>query len=121
MLESTTLTPSNTHATPTLRQQIDNLPPYVLSVWRSRYANEGTDLEARAIIDREAAAIRARGETADALAVWIRLADTAGKLREPLPAVTPSACVRPHGNDRRAEDHPALRHYEVPRLTARYR
>ncbi len=32
-----------------------------MGVWRSRYANEGTDLEARAIIDREATAIRARG------------------------------------------------------------
>ena len=68
--------------TPTLRQQIDGLPLHITSVWRSRYANEGTDLEARAIIDREAAAIRAKGEMADALAVWMRLADAAGRLRE---------------------------------------
>ncbi len=62
-----------------------------MRTWRSRYANEGTDLEARAIIDREAAAIRARGETADALAVWMRLADTAGKTREPPPALVAAA------------------------------
>ncbi len=87
------MTPSDTQATPTLRQQIDNLPPYVLSVWRSRYANAGTDLEARAIIDREAAAIRARGETADALAVWMRLADVAGRMRDVSPSHLAAAAL----------------------------
>lgn len=92
-MEDTTLTPSDTQVSPTLRQQIDSLPAYVLSVWRSRYANEGTDLEARAIIDREAAAIRARGETADALAIWMRLADAVGKLREPPPTLAAAAAL----------------------------
>ncbi len=87
------MTPFDATGTPTLRQQIDSLPAYVAKTWRSRYANEGTDLEARAIIDREAAAIRARGETADALAVWMRLADTAGKTREPPPALVAAAAL----------------------------
>ncbi len=85
--------PSDASGTPTLRQQIDILPANILSVWRSRYANQGTDLEARAIIDREAAAIRARGETADALAIWMRLADAAGKLREPPSALAAAAAL----------------------------
>ena len=81
------MSPSDAPATPTLRQQIDSLPAYIMSTWRSRYANEGADLEARAIINREAAAIRARGETADALAVWMRLADVAGQMRDTPPAL----------------------------------
>ncbi len=85
--------PSDAPATPTLRQQIDNLPAYVLTAWRSRYANGGTDLEARAIIDREATAIRARGETADGLAVWMRLADASGRMREPPPALVAAAAL----------------------------
>ncbi len=93
MMESTTLTPSDAQAPPTFRQQIDSLPAYIVTAWRSRYANEGTDLEARAIIDREAAAIRAKGETADALAVWMRLADAAGKTREPPPALVAAAAL----------------------------
>ena len=89
-MESTTLTPSDTHGTPTLRQQIDNLPAYVLNAWRSRYANAGMDLEAHAIIDREAATIRAKREMPDALAVWMRLADVAGQMRDTPPARPPS-------------------------------
>jgi len=86
--------PSDAHGTPTLRQQLGNLPPYILSVWRGRYAaGEGTDLEARAIIDREAAAVRAKGETPDALAVWMRLADAAGRMREPPPALVAAAAL----------------------------
>lgn len=76
-----------------LRQQIEALPPWVLGAWRSRYANKGTELEARAIIGREAAAIRAEGETADALAVWMRLADGAGRLREPPSALGAAAAL----------------------------
>jgi len=87
------MTPSDTQATPTLRHQIDSLPAYILSVWRGRYANEGTDLEARAIIDREAATIRSSGATADALAVWMRLADAAGRMREPPPALVAAAAL----------------------------
>jgi len=87
------MTPSDVPGTPTLRQQIDSLPAHIVRTWRSRYANEGTDLEARAIIDREAAAIRARGETTDALAVWMRLADAAGRLREPPLALVAAAAL----------------------------
>ena len=83
--------PSDAQATPTLRQQIDSLPAYIVTAWRSRYANEGTALETRTIIDREAATIRAKGETADALAVWMRLADGAGRLRGPPPALVAAA------------------------------
>ena len=84
-MERVTLPPSDAPTTPTLRQQIDNLPAHIVGTWRSHYANEGTGLEARAIIDREAATIRAAGQMADALAIWMRLADAAGKIREPPP------------------------------------
>ena len=92
-LESATLTPSDAPGTPTLRQQIGSLPAYVLNSWRARYANEGTDLEARAIIDREAAAIRARGETPDAVAVWMRLANAAGQTRDAPPTLIAGAAL----------------------------
>ncbi len=84
---------SDAQVPPTLRQQIDSLPAHIVRTWRGRYANEGTDLEARAIIDREAATIRAAGQTADALAVWMRLADAAGKMREPPPALVAAAAL----------------------------
>ena len=92
-MESVTLPPSDAPTTPTLRQQIDSLPAYIVSAWRSRYANEGTDLEARAIIGREAASIHAAGQEPDALAVWIRLADAAGRQREPPPALVAAAAL----------------------------
>ena len=85
--------PSDLHATPTFRQQVDGLPVHVLAARRGRYANEGIELEARAIIGREAAGIRAAGEAADALAVWMRLADGAGRLREPPPALLAAAAL----------------------------
>ena len=85
--------PSDDPATPALRQQIDSLPAYIMSTWRSRYANGGTDLEARAIISREAAAVRAAGQEPDALAVWIRLAEAAGRQREPPPALLAAAAL----------------------------
>jgi len=69
------------------------LPAHVLGAWRARYANAGTDLEARAIIDREAATIRAKGETPDALAVWMRLADAAGQTRDAPPALVAAAAL----------------------------
>jgi hypothetical protein len=87
------MTPSDTKTMPTLRQQIDGLPAHIVGAWRSRYANEGTDLEARAIIDREAGTIRASGATADALAVWMRLADAAGRMREPPPTLVAAAAL----------------------------
>ncbi len=68
--------------TPTLRQQIDGLPAYIVSAWRGRYAPGGTELEARAILDREVAVVRATGQEPDAMAVWVRLADAAGRTRE---------------------------------------
>ena len=79
------MTPPDTQATPTLHQQIDSSPAHIVSTWRSRYANEGTGLDPRAIIDREAATIRSAGQMADALAIWMRLADAAGKMQEPRP------------------------------------
>jgi hypothetical protein len=43
----------------TLRHQVGSLPAYVLTAWRSRYvAVDGVDLEARAISNQEAAAVR---------------------------------------------------------------
>ena len=45
------------------------------------------------MIDREAATIHAKGEAADALAVWMRLADGAGRLREPPPALVAAAAL----------------------------
>ncbi len=87
------MTPPDASGAPTLRQQIDSLPAHIVRTWRGRYANEGTDLEARAIIDREATTIRASGATADALAVWMRLADAAGRMREPPPALAAAAAL----------------------------
>ena len=85
--------PSDRPGSPTLRQQIDGLSAYVVSTWRSRYANDGVNLEARAIIDREAAAVRAAGQKPDAVAVWVRLADAAGRMREPPPALVAAAAL----------------------------
>ncbi len=85
--------PPDTQAMPTLRQQIDSLPAYIVRTWRGRYANEGTDLEARAIIGREATSIRTDGKEVDALAVWMRLADAAGRVREPPPALVAAAAL----------------------------
>ncbi len=60
-----------------LRHQIGDIPAYVLTAWRSRYvAVDGIDLEARAILNQEAAAVRAGGDPPDALTVWVRLCDT---------------------------------------------
>lgn len=87
------MTPPDASGAPALRQQIDSLPAYIVRTWRSRYANEGTDLEARAIIGREATSIRTEGKEADALAVWMRLADAAGKMREPPPALVAAAAL----------------------------
>ncbi len=84
---------SRVAATPTLRQQIDSLPLHIASAWCSRYANEGMDLEARAMIGREAAVVRAAGQEPDALAVWMRLADAAGRQREPPPALMAAAAL----------------------------
>ncbi len=59
--------------------------------WRGCHVNKGTDLEARAIIDREAVTVRVGWQAPDALAVWMRLADAAGRMREPPPALAAAA------------------------------
>lgn len=74
-----------------------------MTAWRSRYAKEGTDLDAHAIIDREAVTLRAQGQIADALAVWMRFADGAGRLREPLPALVAAAALAGLAGDIRTQ------------------
>lgn len=37
--------------------------------------------------------MRAKGETPDALAVWMRLADAAGRMQEPPPALVAAAAL----------------------------
>ena len=49
--------PSDVSGIPTLRQQLDGLPAHIINTWCSRYANDGMELEARAIIGRETGAI----------------------------------------------------------------
>ena len=85
--------PSDIQATTTLRQQIDSLPAYVLSAWRGRYASEGMELEARAILDREAAVVCVTGQEPDAVTVWVRLADADGGMRETPPALGAAAAL----------------------------
>lgn len=51
----------------TLRQQVGALPADVLATWRMRYvAVDGVDLQARALLGAEAAAVRAEGQQPDA-------------------------------------------------------
>ena len=91
----------------TLRQQVGTLPPYILAAWRSRYVPvDGVDLEARAMLNQEASAIRARGERPDALAVWIRLTDLIVQVGSPSPELIAAAALaglaaglRPQGFD----------------------
>lgn len=92
---------------PTLRQQVSSLPAYVVAAWRTRYAvTDGVDLQARAILSQEAAALRAEGETPDARAVWMRLADQVVRYRDAAPELVAAASlaglaagVRPQGFD----------------------
>ena len=91
----------------TLRQQVGSLPPYILAAWRSRYVPlNGVDLEARAMLNQEAAAIRAQGEQPDALTVWIRLTDLVARVGSPSPELLAAAALaglaaglRPQGFD----------------------
>ena len=87
------LPPPNAAKASTFRQQIDSLPACIVSVWRSRHANEGTEMEACAIIDRKAAATRAEGEIADVQAIWMRQADVAGQTRNTPPALLAAAAL----------------------------
>ncbi len=91
----------------TLRQQVGTLPPYIMAAWRSRYVPvDGVDLEARAMLNQEAAAIRAQGERPDALTVWIRLTDLVARVGSPSPELLAAAALaglaaglRPQGFD----------------------
>ena len=91
----------------TLRQQVGSLPAYIIAAWRSRYIPaDGLDLEARALINQEAAAIRAQGSQPDALAVWIRLTDLVAKVGSPSTELIAAAALaglaaglRPQGFD----------------------
>lgn len=77
--------PDNAEAV-TLRQQIGTLPAYVLAAWRIRYVPvDGLDLEARAILNQEATAVRGAGNVSDALTVWMRLCDLVVRVGAPSP------------------------------------
>lgn len=65
----------------TLRQQVGSLSAHIVATWRSRYVPvDGIDLEARAILNQEAAAVRAQGTQPDALTVWMRLTDQVARI-----------------------------------------
>ncbi len=91
----------------TLRQQVAALPPYVLAAWRSRYGvTDGMDLEARAMLGQEAAAVRTGGVQPDALTVWVRLTDMVVRVGSPSPELVAAATLaglaaglRPQGFD----------------------
>lgn len=91
----------------TLRQQVAALPLHVLAAWRSRYGViDGVDLEARAMLDKEAAAVRAGGVQPDALTVWMRLTDKVVRVGSPSPELIAAATLaglaaglRPQGFD----------------------
>ena len=91
----------------TLREQVGALPAYILAAWRSRYVpSDGVDLEARAMLKQEAAAIRAAGIQPDALTVWMRLADKVVQVGSPSPELVAAstlaglaAGLRPQGFD----------------------
>lgn len=77
-----------------MRQQVAALPPYVLAAWRSRYGvTDGVDLEARAMLGQEAAAIRAGGVQPDALTVWMRLTDRVVQVGSPSPELIAAATL----------------------------
>lgn len=78
----------------TLRQQIQALPPHLLTAWRTRYvATDEIAAEARAILGDEVAAIRAEGAQPEALTVWISLTDHIGNGATPDPALTAAAAL----------------------------
>ena len=89
----------------TLRQQVNALPAYVLAAWRTRYAlSDGVDLEARALLDQEAAVVRGEGGQPDARTVWMRFIDRVVRAGSPSPELVAAAAlaglaagVRPQG------------------------
>ncbi len=67
-----------------LRLQLASIPAPVLAAWRSRYAAEGgIELNAFALVDKAATALRSRGEQVDAHALWVRMADQCGQTDRP--------------------------------------
>ena len=77
-----------------LRQQVAALPLHVLTAWRSRYGvTDGVDLEARAMLGQEAAAVRAGGVQPDALTVWMRLTDMVARVGSPAPELIAAATL----------------------------
>lgn len=91
-----------------LRRQLASIPAPVLDAWRSRYAaGDGVELNAFALVDKAAAALRSRGEQVDAHALWTRMADQCGQgdgpsleLRAATALVGLAAGLRPQGFDR---------------------
>lgn len=78
----------------TLRQQVAGLPAYVMAAWRTRYAiADGVDLQARAVINQEAAAVRAEGHPPDARTIWLRLVEQAEQRREAPPELVAAAAL----------------------------
>ena len=62
------------------------MPDHVLIAWRARYiVGDGMDLQARAILNEEAAAVRAEGKEPNAKTVWLRLVDRVVKQGGALP------------------------------------
>ncbi len=95
-------------APPSLRLQLAAIPAPVLAAWRSRYAaGDSIELNAFALVDKAAAAMRSRGEQTDAHALWTRMANQCGQMNGPsLELVAATALVglatglRPQGFDR---------------------
>lgn len=95
------------HDAVSLRQQVVGLPAYVVAAWRDRYAAaEGVERQARAIINGEAATLRAAGHTPDARTIWLRLVDDVVRQRDPPAELIAAAAlaglaagVRPQGFD----------------------
>ena len=78
----------------TLRQQVGSLPAHIEATWRSRYIPvDGIDLEARTILNQEAAAVRAQGTQPDALTIWMRLTDQVARIGSPSPELLAAAAL----------------------------
>ncbi len=78
----------------TLRHQVGSLPAAVLATWRTRYVTiDGIDLQTRAILNAEAAAMRAEGQQPDARTVWLRLIERLLRLAEPPPELVAATAL----------------------------
>ena len=78
----------------TIGQQVSALPAYVLAAWRSRYALvDGVDLEARAVLNQEAATVHAAGVQPDALTIWMRLTDKVVRAGSPTLELSAAAAL----------------------------